>query len=346
MIANEAGLRRDHLTKYCTFHDNTTEEVIDLIINNCKEHGSDGVLGHRTSLPLTSATGKWWKKLKGTKEGQATQKNAIFHLVDRQQHEKSIHSSIPRYWDRLSAGSDAIEKFRGEHFEKLDSDMKELLRTDLKEKESLLYYFALAPVESKIEKSTWDDRWISLEALTKKSIEESLRKMLRKPMDLEVEVENDSTSDDGISPPEIPKQNEFVIWNLSSLAREDVIASIATDKIAIFNAMTLEVPQARSDLKSICNNYGVVLACNGAEQERVVKRFKSELEMDRSEKQSTITVPAVNISESDDEDDDDVPLVEAIRRKRSQRGGKNKRKAQLVNEEEPRKKSKPSRGSK
>lgn len=302
-------MKRSHLSKYCTFYENSTKDVIDTVIENCRKFGSDGILGHRTSLPVTSKSAQWWKRLKSTKQGREVQKMATTVLEKRQEHEDVVHSSIPKFWERLCSGFDAIAKFVEEQSSNLDDDMKNILRTDL-EKETILYYFALAPIENKIPKSTWDDRWISIEKLTKKAIEESLKRMLRKPIDFDVSIPSESVSketDHALL--QIPGEREVVIWNLSTLYDKDVISAMVKEGMTLVTSTVLGDEFDINKIQSLRQISGVVLLCENEEQESHAKELKRQVDaVESAEKEP------VDISGSDD---DDVPLVEILKKRKT-----------------------------
>ena len=329
-------MKRNNLSKYCAFYENTSTEVVDAVIENCKNYGSDGILGHRTSLPFTSSTGKWWKKLKGSDHGRSIQKMAVKHLEDRQEHQDAVHSSIPKYWDRLTEGTQAISKFKQEQLESLDEEMMEILKTDLADQSTLLHLYSLAPLEAKIENSTWDERWITLESLTKRNIEESLKNLLRKPIDFEVMIDVDSDSEEEeIAPPTIPKTNEVVIWNMVNLAREDVTAAMVKEKIVMFTTAALKATNSVTRIFDLAQEVGVVLICRGEEEEKRALSFKKRIESNE------MTLDTLSVAmDGEGSDDDDVPLVQVVKRKKALADLSKKRKERSLQGEGPRKKAK------
>lgn len=237
---------------------------------------------------------------------------AMKHLEERQEHEDGIHAKIPKYWERLVSGSQAILKFREEQAENLDDDMMEVLKTDLVASNTLLYFYALAPLESKIKNSTWEDSWNAMECLSKKNIEDSLKRMLRKPIEFEMAVNEESSSDEEIAPPEIPKCQEVVTWNMLGLAREDVIAAMVNERIAIFSASALQTAGALAIIQNMRKELGVVLIHKGEEEKKKVSAFRERL-LDIVDTGAETSSQSTNLTDSDD---DNIPLGQiAMRRK-------------------------------
>lgn len=257
-------------------------------------------------------------------------------LEERQEHENGIHARIPKYWERLASGSQALMKFKEEQAENLDEDMIEILKTDLAESNTILYYFALAPLESKIENSPWDKRWNAMDSLTKTSIEESMKKLLRKPIDFEIEINEEFSSDEEIAPAQIPKRREVVMWDMLSLAREDVIAAMVKENIAIFSVSALRTAGALAIIKNLREELGVVLVYKGAEEEEEVLAFKDRVN-DNTDAGAETSSQSTTISDSDD---DNVPLADIVRRRKAAIADKPKKRKSASTHTEPRKKTK------
>lgn len=257
-------------------------------------------------------------------------------LEERQEHENGIHARIPKYWERLASGSQALMKFKEEQAENLDEDMIEILKTDLAESNTILYYFALAPLESKIENSPWDKRWNAMDSLTKTSIEESMKKLLRKPIDFEIEINEEFSSDEEIAPAQIPKRREVVMWDMLSLAREDVIAAMVKENIAIFSVSALRTAGALAIIKNLREELGVVLVYKGAEEEEEVLAFKDRVN-DNTDAGAETSSQSTTICDSDD---DNVPLADIVRRRKAAIADKPRKRKSSSTHTEPRKKTK------